>query len=203
MTQPIAETVSHYNSQPAKPLTTIQNQFVEAYFECGGKMPCVAKKMGKDTSQIYNLAKVNKIKLAIAQRSAEYARNMSATPDFRISKSERLELLWRIAEGGAERITDKEGNMIMAAPAVSVSAIRTINDMLPGSLAPKEVEVTHKVDTRSETEIRANIARLNSEYASLIAIDGEVTEEKVKKVTDLPAVSVSGKVSKSKKVHVD
>ena len=197
------EAIIYNTKAPATPLTALQSEFVDAYFECGGKQPCIAKAMGKAEAQIYNLARVSKIRLEISRRSAEYARNMSADPDFRVSKSERLELLWRIAEGGAERITDKEGNMIMSAPAVSVSAIRTINDMVPGSLAPKEVEVTHKVDSRTEEEIRANITRLNKEYQSLIAIDGEVLEEKVKEVTDLPAVNTAGKVSKSKKVHVD
>ena len=199
---PRAEVIEHFNAHPSTPLTAIQSQFVDAYFECEGKMPCVAKKMGKATAQVHTISNVRKVKLALAQRSAEYARNMGANPDFQVSKSERLELLWNIAKTGAERITDKEGNMIMAAPAVSVSAIRTINDMVPGSLAPKEVEVTHKVDNRTEEEIRENIARLNEEYQSLIAIDGEVLEAKVQEVTDLPKVDYTGKISKSAKIHV-
>jgi len=113
-------------------------------------------------------------------------RSKREIPDYEVSKSKRLQFLWRLAEGGAERIYDREGNHVMANPAVSISAVRAINDMTTGSYAPKEVEVTVKDDTRTEAEIRANITKLTEQYNSLAVIEG-VTEKEIKAVSRLPA----------------
>ena len=194
----------------AKPLTIKQELFLEHYFDCEGSPTCIAERAGwmdksgkPDRSNVDNMRKTRRMQIEIARRTNQMSKTVMTTRDFNVSKEDRLELLWMIAQGGAERITDKEGNMVFMNPAVSVAAVRTINEMLPGSLAPKEIEITHKQDNRSEQEIRDNIAKLNAEYQSLVAIDGQVIrEEDVLAVTDLPEVTVEGKVSKRKKTHV-
>ncbi|RKZ99017.1 MAG: hypothetical protein DRQ42_08375 [Gammaproteobacteria bacterium] len=182
-----------------RPLTEKQAAYMEHYFECNGLPTCIMNKAGfEDVANTNRIGKSQRIQMEIVRRSrAMNAKFMPKASDFDVSKADRMELLWIIAQGGAERITDKEGNMVFMNPAVSVSAIRTINEMLPGSLAPKEVEITHKVDNRSEQEIRDNIAKLNAEYQSLVAIDGQVItlkESDIRKSESLPRVTPEGKV---------
>ena len=198
-----------------RPLTDKQEEYMRHYFVCDGSATCIAKAMDwntpdgqPDRQSAQRMGKQKRIQIEIARRVQQQGAQLFMNKQFNVAKEDRLELLWMIAQGGAERITDKEGNMVFMNPAVSVSAIRTINEMLPGSLAPKEVEITHKQDTRSEQEIRENIARLNEEYQSLIAIDGNtitLKESDIKKSESLPLVTPDGKVhnkGRGKKVHV-
>ncbi len=191
-----------------KPLTEKQELYMQYYFECDGSPTCIAKKAGfRDRRVAATIGMSTRVKLEIARRAKHEAAHYQklTTREFKVPKEARLELLWRIAEGGAERITDKEGNMVFMNPAVSVSAIRTINEMLPGSLAPKEVEITHKQDTRTEDEIKASIAKLQEEYQQLVAIDGTsilLKEKDIKKSESLPMVTPEGHVKPRAKVHV-
>lgn len=193
-----------------RPLTAIQEAYMEYYFDCEGSPSCITKRAGfKDKDNTAKIGKTKRIQIEIARRTRQMGKSIMAVKDFNVSKEDRMELLWLIAQGGAERITDKEGNMVFMNPAVSVSAIRTINEMLPGSLAPKEVEITHKQDIRTEQEIRESIAKLNKEYQSLVAIDGHtitLKESDIKKSESLPYVSPEGKIShgrgRPKMVHV-
>jgi len=178
-----------YRGAKAQPLTALQSLFVDAFFECDGKISCVAKRIERSVEHASQINKVSKVQRAIAMRTRTMVRNVGKMPDFAISKPERLELLWRIANQGIELIYDKEGNQVMSAPATSVSAVRTINEMLPGSLAPKEVDINVKVeDKRTEQEIRDSIQALTAEYTKLASIEG-VTEKDISKTRELPDIT--------------
>lgn len=178
-----------YRGEKATPLTPLQESFVEAFFECDGNITCTAKRIGRTVEHASNLNKVSKVQMAIAMRTRKMAKNVGKMPDFRVSKPERLELLWKIANQGVELIYDKEGNQVMQSPATSVSAVRTINEMVAGSLAPKEVDINVQVqDTRSEQEIRASIEKLTHEYNKLASIEG-VTEKDISKTRELPDIT--------------
>ena len=178
-----------YRGAKAEPLTALQELFVEKFFECDGKLPCVAKGISRSIQQVATMNKSTRVVQAIAMRSRALARNAGKMPDFAVSKPERLELLWKIANQGVELIYDKEGNQVMQSPATSVSAVRTINEMTVGSLAPKELDVNIKVeDKRNELELRASIEELTREYTKLAAIEG-VTEKDVSKTRALPDIT--------------
>lgn len=174
-----------YRGAKAEPLTALQELFIDSYFECDGKLPCVAKSISRSIQQVATMNKSPRICQAIAMRNKVLTRNIKM-PDFAVSKPERLALLWKIANQGVELIYDKEGNEVMQSPATSVSAVRTINEMVAGSLAPKELDISVKIeDTRSEQEIRDSILALTAEYSKLAAIEG-VTERDVNKTRELP-----------------
>lgn len=178
-----------YRGSQSTPLTALQEMFVEAFFECDGKISCVAKRINRSVEHASQINKVSKVAKAIAMRTRSMARNIGKMPDFAVSKPERLELLWQIAKQGVELIYDKEGNEVMSNPATAVSAVRTINEMLPGSLAPKEVDINVKIeDKRSEQEIRDSIVALTAEYTQLSAISG-ITERDVAKTRELPDIT--------------
>ena len=178
-----------YRGAKAMPLTALQELFVEAFFECDGSISCVAKRIDRSVQHASSINKSPRIQTAIAMRTRELARNVGKMPDFTVSKPERLELLWKIANQGIELIYDKEGNQVMSAPATSVSAVRTINEMLPGSLAPKEIDINVKVeDKRTEQEIRDSIQALTAEYTKLASIEG-VTEKDISKTRALPDIT--------------
>lgn len=166
------------NTAPEKrrrDLTDRDAQFVKVFFECNGDFVHVAEKMGiKSADEVKRLGRSPKIQHEI-MRQLKHRTNIAAEVDvkrFDVSKDDRMELLWSIAQGGAERIIDKEGNAIFMNPAVSVSAIRTLNEMIPGSIAPTQVEVTHKRETRTELEVMQDIKSLQAEINSL-ALEGE------------------------------
>ena len=116
--------------------------------------------------------------------AAGLAKKKVRTP-FSVTKEARIEFLWNLAQEGATHIFDKEGNEVMMSPAVSVSAVRAMNDMIEGSYAPKEVAITHVSETRTEKEIRDNIKKLTQEYNSLAVIEG-VTEKAIEQTRALP-----------------
>jgi len=183
--------VYHFAGKKPKPLTALQSLYIDAFFEQAGNMTAVAKAISRSVEHACSLGKSQRVQLAIAKRSRAMAVEVIERPDFIVTKAERIELLWSIAQKGASLIYDKEGNEVMSAPATSVSAVRTINDMVAGSLAPKEIEVTVKDDTRSEAEIRENIAKLTQEYESLAIIEG-VTESDIEATRALPEVIGDG-----------
>ncbi len=160
-----------------KDLSDRDEHFVKAFFECNGDFVCVAEKVGIQTAEeVKRVGKSPKIQHEI-MRQLKHRTNVVAKVDMRrfdVSKDDRMELLWEIAQGGAERIIDKEGNAVFMNPAVSVSAIRTLNEMIPGSIAPTQVEVTHKRETRNEAQVLADIRALQSEINDL-ALEGEYT----------------------------
>lgn len=182
--------VTTYRAERGEPLTPLQELFVDAYFECQGKLTCVAKKIDRTIQHVSQMNKSPRIQHRIALRNNVLTKSLSTKmPDFRVSKPERLELLWKIANQGVELIYDKEGNQVMQSPATSVSAVRTINEMVAGSLAPKEVDINVQVqDTRSEQEIRASIEKLTHEYNKLASIEG-VTEKDISKTRELPDIT--------------
>ena len=179
-----------FRTTSTRPLTALQTLYIDAWFEYEGDVHKIANKLDRSTEHVYGLARSNTVQLEMARRSQETAKVLLKSPDFVVSKPERLELLWGIAEKGVEMIYDKEGNQVMSSPATSVSAVRTINEMVTGSLAPKEIDITVKDDTRTEAEIRANIARLTKQYHDLAVIEG-VTEDDVAQTRVLPSTSPS------------
>jgi len=178
-----------YRGAKAEPLTALQELFVDAFFECDGKISQVAKKIDRSVEHAASINRSPRVAQAIAMRSRSVAKNVGKMPDFHVSKPERLELLWQVATRGVELIYDKEGNEVMSNPATAVSAVRTINEMLPGSLAPKEVDISVKIeDKRSEQEIKDSIATLTAEFNALVAIEG-VTECDIAKTRELPNIT--------------
>lgn len=170
-------------------LTPLQIMYVDAYFDRKGNMGLIAADIERTLEHACNIGKSKHVQQHIAKRMKNgtvYNKGV----EFIVSKPERIEILWGIAQKGVELIYDKEGNQVMSSPATSVSAVRTINEMVAGSLAPKEVEVTVKDDTRTEAEIRANIARLTKQYNELSVIEG-VTDDDVAKTRELPKVVLS------------
>jgi len=168
------------NTAPEKrrrDLTERDEQFVKVFFECNGDFVHVAEKMGMtSSSEVKRMGRSPKIQHEI-MRQLKHRTNVVAKIDvkrFDVSKDDRMELLWNIAQGGAERIIDKEGNAVFMNPGVSVSAIRTLNEMIPGSVAPTQVEITHKRETRTEAEVMQDIKSLQAEINGL-ALEGEYT----------------------------
>ena len=177
----------YYRSAEIKDLTPLQKMYVDAHFEYGGNKTKISENIGRSLQHICDLSTTPSVQKAIAFRQTDFARGVKH-PEFAVTRGERIELLWNLAKEGVSKIYDKEGNEIMSAPATAVSAIRTINEMVAGSLAPKEVEVTVKDDTRSEQEIRDNIAKLTAEFNSLTAIEG-VTEKDIAETRALPDIT--------------
>jgi hypothetical protein len=99
----------------------------------------------------------------------------AASTKFDITRSQKLELLWRIAETGTDMGFDKMGNSIMLNPQVSVAAIREMNLMV-GDHEAQKTEVTVTKVERTEAELVERIRTLRSEFESLVAIEGEVEE---------------------------
>ena len=170
-------------------LSPLQILFVDAYQKHGANMIAVSEEIGRSREHCYSFLKSTKVQMELSRRNKGHAIEILKDPNLVTTKTERIELLWQIAQDGASKIYDKEGNEVMMAPATSVSAIRSINEMVSGSLAPKEVEVTVKDDTRTEAEIRANILKLTAEYNSLAVIEG-VSESDIQEAETLPALDV-------------
>ena len=168
-------------SKPPNDLTPLQNLIVDTYFEHDCNVNQTAIALNRDPANVKIVLNSIKVRKETALRSKHLMKQAVGKARFDVSKEDRVQLLWKIAQEGVEKTYDKEGNQVMASPATSVSAVRAINEMLPGSLAPKEVELTIQNDTRSEEEIRNNIAKLTKEYNSLVAIEG-VTEQDVNNI---------------------
>jgi len=161
-----------------KALSPLDIMVLDTYLRENGDIHNTAKITGKEPKAIQNITlKIqSKQYLALNKNKVKHA--------FTKSKEARLEFLWKVAENGASLIYDKEGNEIMMSPAVSVAAVRAMNDMIEGSYAPKEITHKHTTETRSEQEIRDNIKKLNAEYAQLAVIEG-VTEKQIQQTQAL------------------
>ena len=182
-----------YREQSAKPLSPLQSLFIDAYWKHEGSLARVAETIQRSIQQCCAMMKSSRVQLELARGNHRKAVEMVQRPDFVVTKAERIEILWQIAKEGASKIYDKEGNEVMMAPATSVSAVRTINDMVEGSLAPKQSEITVKVeDNRTEAEVRASIAKLTAEYNALAVIDG-VTDDDIDEVMSLPSTNVEAR----------
>jgi len=169
-------------------LTPLQNMFVKSYFKCDGNMLCIARGLDRSEQHVYQIAKAQVVQDAI-EKETQKRGPLPERPKvvFTVAKQDRVRLLWKVANQGAEMIYDKEGNEVMSNPATTVSAIRTINDMLPGSLAPKELDVNVTVeDRRTEAEIADNISLLMQKYTAL----KDVTDEQVIESRALPTIDV-------------
>jgi len=158
------------NPQYNKPLTTHQARVLQTYYRKDKNVTATAKEIGMDRSNVYAVLKNPKVQWHIANMELELEHHYLGSNDFTVTKTDKMELLWKIAKAGAERGYDKQGNEVMLNPAVSVSAISQLNAM-QGHNAPTEVTVT-KVD-KSEEELKESIARLKAEFEELMAIEGE------------------------------
>ena len=156
---------------------------IDAMIKHDGDIYKVATEVGRQPHDVEAVMQYEGNRKRLCIRASKY-KNAS----FNSTKDSRLSFLWDVAQAGAERIYDKEGNHVMMNGAVAVSAVRAMNDMIAGSYAPKEVEITHTSDTRTESEIRANIKRLTAEYNNLAVIEG-VAESDIAQVDSLPAGS--------------
>ena len=157
-----------------RPLTKKQKQVFDAYYECGKKAGPAAKKLGVDKRNFYTTLKHPNVQWHIANRDMALEHHYLGNNDFTVTKTDKMELLWKIAKAGAERGYDKQGNEVMLNPQTSVSAIAQLNAM-QGHNAPTEVKVT-KVE-KSEEELKDSIQQLRQEFEDLLAIEGEVILE--------------------------
>jgi MinD-like ATPase involved in chromosome partitioning or flagellar assembly len=144
---------------------TVKNiKFAEAYMRHKGDMRLVHI----DMSMTYQNACMM-LKTAVVKELIDNANDNSVNLERIASKAERIGLLWNVANQGAEMIYDEEGNEVMANPNVTVSAIRTMNDMMEGSLVTKKVDVKVEVtDNRTEQEVRASVQELTAEIQNLM-----------------------------------
>lgn len=90
---------------------------------------------------------------------------------FNISKQERLQLLCLIAQAGAERDFDRQGNLVMLSPISAIAGIRKMNRMMGDNASQQIVEAVPEPETRSEEGIRENIKRLNHECEELTSVN--------------------------------
>lgn len=158
-------------------LTPLRRTFVELYLE-HRDLDKVAKIMGRTPGWANMLRLTPKVNNAIEYRlkgvhdMPEVQRvptrlDASTTAMDLVPLEERVKLLWAIAQEGAGKIYDKEGNEIMMNPTVSVAAIKAITD-ISGEWAPKESHVDVAVrDTRTVSEIKDNVESLMAEYTVL------------------------------------
>ena len=181
---------------PKRTLTPLQNMYVEAYFKCDGNVVCIAEKIDRTRFHVYEMAKAKIVQDKIDVELKRRGPLLPVKPKekkviFNVAKQDRVRLLWKVANRGAELIYDKEGNEVMSNPATTVSAIRTINEMLPGSLAPKELDVNVTVeDRRTEAEIADNISVLMQKYSALKNVtDTQVIESRALPTIDMDNIS--------------
>ena len=171
----------------ARGLNANQKATVDAYIECDGDVALTAKRLGKKANTVHECINSSTVQAYLMRYTGAMARRANGNPDFNITKTDRLNMLWLIAKRGTEDLYDKEGNCLMQNPAASISAIRTISDLV-GDWAPKEqhvkVEVTHK--DISEQQLDADIHALTAEYERL---QDMTTEEEVREITTLDKVT--------------
>ena len=172
-------------------LTEVQTALVNNYFDCEESPSKLAEYLAKPLILVETLLSSKPVRRAIVYRTKQVTDLIRKEEKFNVHKEDRLQLLWTIAQNGVNKIYDKEGNEVMSSPATSVSAIRTINEMLPGSLAPQQVDVNVKIeDKRNEQEIKDSILALTTEYTRLAALEG-VNEKVIAKSEALPAIDIT------------
>jgi len=161
-------------------LSPLEHSFVKAYGDCGGNTECISRALGRGVQDLKIIASNDVVRSAIQEEV------QSSKKKFTVTKEDRLNLLWYIAEQGTKAIYDREGNEIMANAPASVAALRTMNDMVDDSFSAKPASVvvshnTHTVDTRTESEISSNIKKLLQKYDRLKELD-------VALANDVPAI---------------
>ena len=145
-------------------LNALQRKFIDTYFDCNESPARTARAMNwPDRGRVSSMLKSEKVAIEIARRKGQMDLFMHNNDTFNISREERIKLLWSIAQAGAERVYDRQGNMIMMNPVASISAIREINLMM-GDNPSTQIEVIAEPDRRSESEIRQNVRRLITEF---------------------------------------
>lgn len=151
-----------------------QKEFVHRYVDNEEHHARTAKSMGwKSVTQVVDMLKQPKVAAVLYANKMKVVELRASSTTFNITRSQKLELLWKIAETGADMGFDKMGNQIMLNPGVSVTAIREMNLMVGDHEATKsEVQIT-KID-RTEAELVERIRMLRNEFENLVAIDGEL-----------------------------
>lgn len=146
-----------------RPLTTLQMNFIEAYFEADQNMRETAKKLNLRTpNHGYNILKSPRVEFEIAKRKKSLQEYYLANSKFEISKEAKMNLLWEIALKGAEEKTLKTGAVVMIDPMSSIKSIQQLNLMM-GHIAPAKLEVAEKKNTRTVAELVVDAKRLLSE----------------------------------------
>jgi len=155
-------------------LSPRQTEFVHHYVDQEEHVHRTAKAMGwKSDTRVVEMLKIPKVAAVLYAQKMRVTELRAASTKFDITKSQKLELLWKIAETGADMGFDKMGNAIMLNPGVSVAAIREMNTMVGDHEATKSEVVVTKID-RTESELIERIRMLRNEFENLVAIDGEV-----------------------------
>lgn len=114
---------------------------VEAYEYAGYSMKMSKAAIAVQADKIYNKPKVN-LKIKELQSIADEV----AKKEFTITIEQRLKWLNEVANAGLGKIFDQAGNERRDNLTATVSAIKTMNEML-GDNAPIKTENTHKVDS--------------------------------------------------------
>lgn len=152
-------------------LNELQRKFVDTYFECNESPARTARAMNwPDRGRVSSMLKSEKVAIEIARRKGQMDLFKQNNDTFNISREERIKLLWSIAQAGAERGYDRQGNKIMMNPAAAISAVREINLMM-GDNAPDKVEVSLMPDNRTESEIIQSIRQLTHEAEALTGLN--------------------------------
>jgi hypothetical protein len=150
-------------------LTLLQQQFVNAYFEQGESPTKIAKVMKwKDRGRVSCMLRSEKVQIAIAKRKEQIQLFSAGNDTFTISKADRIQVLWDIAQKCTQEGFDREGNRIMVNPSAAIAAIREIN-LMTGAHAPEQKEMTVVQEKRSEAEIRQSIIELQQEAQLLLS----------------------------------
>jgi len=172
-------------------LTPQQAKTVSTYFECEGNVGEIAKKLLRPYASVekeINLAKVRTVIEMHEYKDAIPVPDYDPEEDAKYagpSKKAKLDLLWDLAQKGSKLIYDREGNEIVMNGALSVAAVRAINDMT-GDWAPKEARIEVDIkDNRSINEIKSSLDKLMNEYNTLSgALNNEV--EAIEHIPSLP-----------------
>ena len=148
-------------------------------------MQAISDDMQRDRANCYKMMKSDTVQMELARRSTERASKLLVDNTFQCTRDERLQLLWKVANDSAKLIYDKEGNEVLMNGAVSVSAVRAMNDMIDGSYATKETNVNIKIeDKRTEKEISDNIRKLTEQFSNMTTLEAEAT-----KLMNIPALA--------------
>ena len=149
-------------------LSPVQLDFVDAYFEQKKSPTKIAKALGWPyRGRVSTMLKSEKVQIEIARRQGKIHLFKPGNNTFNLSRTDRLRLLWSIAQAGSNNKYDARGNQVMMNPQSSVNALREYNLMM-GDNAPTEVQIAvTTVDTRTEPEVHADIQKLIIEVKNL------------------------------------
>lgn len=114
---------------------------VEAYKYAGYSLNLNPNAMGVQADKLYNHPKIH-LRIKELQSIADEV----AKKEFTITIEQRLKWLNEVANAGLGKIFDQAGNERRDNLTATVSAIKTMNEML-GDNAPIKTENTHKVDS--------------------------------------------------------